>query len=644
MATTTTVAGRIELDGSSIGNVRKQLKEATADLIRMQDQFGETSQEAVRAAKRVAQLKDQIESAREAADLFDPGKKFQAFTTAASQIAAGFSAVQGAMALVGVESEEVEKTLLKVQGALALSQGLSELGDLQKSFTAFNTIIQSSTILQRVNAAATALTGGAMRALGISVNTTSTSFKVLRTAIISTGIGALVVAIGFAVEALMNLADSTEDAEDASKKFEEQEKKTEDAIKAKTQALNDTISAMDAVTQTALKRARLEGASEEQITNIQRKALQDKIDLRKRDLDSIDTSNSEFFNKTKAYGQALAELENFELDQRLKRQDEGNKKLEQRREKQIEDRKKKDEEQKKIREAADKVLDEARRAKLTEQQRAEEDIIRQFEENKKALQLAGIKDFTSIEEQRELALKAVRDKYRIEQEEKDKEAKDKQLQKDTEHAARLEKIRVNTLNAQREFNDAMLRLEAELQNKRFDLAQAGLDLIGSLAGQNEKLANVMFAVQRGLEIARIVTETARGIVSAKAGLALVPPFIGTIPNPAFLKAAAITAKQIASLKLSAATSIATITAASIRKFMGGGSAGNLGGAGAVGGGGISTNAPLQAGLSPQTQLQLQNQQAINNLGNQAMRAYILNSDLQNNQQINAYLQRNSRLG
>ena len=642
MATTTTVAGRIELDGSSIGNVRKQLKEATADLIRMQDQFGETSQEAVKAAKRVAQLKDQIESAREAADLFDPGKKFQAFTTAASQIAAGFSAVQGAMALVGVESEEVEKTLLKVQGALALSQGLSELGDLQKSFTAFNTIIQSSTILQKANAVATSLTSGAMRMLGISVNTTSTSFKVLRTAIISTGIGALVVAIGFAVEALMNLADSTEDAEDASKKFEEQEKKTEDAIKAKTQALNDTIAAMDAVTQTAIKRARLEGASEEQITNIQRKALQDKIDIRKRDLDSIDTSNSEFFNKTKAYGQALAELENFELDQRLKRQDEGNKKLEQRREKAIEDRKKKDEEQKKIREAADKVLDEARRAKLTEQQKAEEDVIRQFEENKKALQLAGIKDFTSIEEQRELALKAVRDKYRIEQEEKDKESKDKQLQKDLEHAARLEKIRVNTLNAQREFNDAMLRLEAELQNKRFDLAQAGLDLIGSLAGQNEKLANVMFAVQRGLEIARIVTETARGIVSAKAGLALVPPFIGTIPNPAFLKAAAITAKQIASLKISAATSIATITAASIRKFMGGGSP-NLGGAAAFSSG-ISTNAPLAANLSPQTQLQLQNRDAINNLGNQATRAYILNSDLQNNNQINAYLLRNATIG
>ena len=36
----------------------------------------------------------------------------------------GFAAVQGTMALVGTESEALEETLLKVQGALALQQGV----------------------------------------------------------------------------------------------------------------------------------------------------------------------------------------------------------------------------------------------------------------------------------------------------------------------------------------------------------------------------------------------------------------------------------------------------------------------------------------------------------------------------------------
>ncbi len=45
----------------------------------------------------------------------------------------GFAAVQGAMALVGSESEALEQTLLKVQGALALQQGVQGVLDYTKS-------------------------------------------------------------------------------------------------------------------------------------------------------------------------------------------------------------------------------------------------------------------------------------------------------------------------------------------------------------------------------------------------------------------------------------------------------------------------------------------------------------------------------
>ncbi len=66
--------------------------------------------------------------------MFDPGKRFSAFANAANQVAAGFSAVQGALALAGTESKDLEKTLVKVQGAVALSQGLSQLKDLGKAY------------------------------------------------------------------------------------------------------------------------------------------------------------------------------------------------------------------------------------------------------------------------------------------------------------------------------------------------------------------------------------------------------------------------------------------------------------------------------------------------------------------------------
>lgn len=62
------------------------------------------------------------------------------------------------------------------------------------------------------------------------------------------------------------------------------------------------------------------------------------------------------------------------------------------------------------------------------------------------------------------------------------------------------------------------------------------------------------------------------------------------------------------------------------------------------GGGISTASPLSIAATPAVTAQTLNAQAINNLGNQGMRAYVLNSDIQNNEQRNAYLQRNARIG
>jgi hypothetical protein len=62
--------------------------------------------------------------------------KLEAVAGIGTKIAAGFSLAQGAMALFGTESKEVEKALLKVQAAQAILQGFKELegvGDALKN-------------------------------------------------------------------------------------------------------------------------------------------------------------------------------------------------------------------------------------------------------------------------------------------------------------------------------------------------------------------------------------------------------------------------------------------------------------------------------------------------------------------------------
>jgi hypothetical protein len=146
-------------------SLKTQLREATQELIRAQEEFGDYSKAALDAAKKVAGLKDQIQEAKETSALFDPGAKFAAATGA---IAAGANAVQGyqaALGLLGVEGEAAQETLLKVQSAMALSQSLSGIADSAKDF-------------QRLGAVAKQALAG------------------IRTGIAATGIGLLVIALG----------------------------------------------------------------------------------------------------------------------------------------------------------------------------------------------------------------------------------------------------------------------------------------------------------------------------------------------------------------------------------------------------------------------------------------------------------------
>lgn len=190
---------QFSLASESVKGFKTKVREAEENLIKIQQKFGATSKEALAAARGVAEMRDQMQEAKEVSDLFDPGAKFKVFGNVLRTVAGGFSAVTGTMAVFGAESEEVEKQLLKVQGALAITEGVNTIVDSAKDFDRLKAMIMQTTVVQKVFAASTTTAGAVTKALGVSTNTASTGFKLLRGAIIATGIGALVVAIGYLI-------------------------------------------------------------------------------------------------------------------------------------------------------------------------------------------------------------------------------------------------------------------------------------------------------------------------------------------------------------------------------------------------------------------------------------------------------------
>jgi hypothetical protein len=183
----------------SVKSLRTQLKEAQADVGLLSDKFGATSKEAINAAKRAADLKDRIGDAKALTDAFNPDAKFKAVASSLAGVAGGFAALQGGMALFGKENKNVEAALLKVNAAMALSQGLQSVGESIDSFKQLGAVIKSTTTFQTLNNAATQTAVTIQKAFGIATVQTSVGFNILKGAIIATGIGALVVALGLVI-------------------------------------------------------------------------------------------------------------------------------------------------------------------------------------------------------------------------------------------------------------------------------------------------------------------------------------------------------------------------------------------------------------------------------------------------------------
>jgi hypothetical protein len=126
---------------SNLGSLKSQLREAQAEVSAMAEKFGATSTEAINAAKAAARLKDTIGDAKAMTDAFNPDAKFKALTASMSGALNGFQAVEGAMGLFGAEGKAVQETLLKVQSAMALAQGVDGLLEAKDAFKTFGATV-----------------------------------------------------------------------------------------------------------------------------------------------------------------------------------------------------------------------------------------------------------------------------------------------------------------------------------------------------------------------------------------------------------------------------------------------------------------------------------------------------------------------
>lgn len=244
-------------------SLKAQLKEAVMEVQKLSDAYGATSAQAIEAAKRAGELKDRIGDAADLVKSFNPDAKFNALSKSIGGVLDGFQAFEGALGLVGVEGEQVQKTLLKVQSAMALSQGLQGLGEARDSFKQFGGVIkdtfkslssESSLIGQSTSAL-----GPIWKAVGLSGKT---ALSGIRAGIAATGIGLLVVALGTIVAYWDDIKGAVSGVTaEQNKQYESQKLLTNEA-KLQYEAFDASVNSL-----------KLQGKSEKEIIQLRKNRL-----------------------------------------------------------------------------------------------------------------------------------------------------------------------------------------------------------------------------------------------------------------------------------------------------------------------------------------------------------------------------------
>ena len=262
----------LEVKVDSVGTLKQQLKEAQREVEALAAKFGATSEQATNAAKKAAELKDQIGDAKALTDAFNPDAKFNAFGSALQGVAGGFSAVQGAMGLIGVESSAVEATLLKVQSAMALSQGINSVMAAKDSFTNLAAVIGKTALGQKLLTAAQVAGAATMRVL----NVVMAANPVL---LVVAGITALVGALAY-------FTSSSESAAEANDRLNESLKRQEEALDASNSRLIKSG-------ETKLAILEAQGADEKKIHNQTVQNIKNEEKVRQNNIKFIEQKHNE---------------------------------------------------------------------------------------------------------------------------------------------------------------------------------------------------------------------------------------------------------------------------------------------------------------------------------------------------------------
>lgn len=221
-------------------------------------------------------------------------------------LAGAFSAVEGATAMLGIESKDLQKTMVQLQGAVALVNGLQAVQNALQAESAFMVGLQTA----------------AVRIQTYVMGQATVAARAYAGALVATGAGAILVAIGLIASAFGNVADKTKEATKEVETFSKKYEKDAEASKKMSEMRSDIA---DELLEKELNRAKLRGASEAELAQVEINFLKKRKDNLTASLSAYDQYSAQYLQLKRdisAIERSIDEKQTeFQIDQANKRRE-----------------------------------------------------------------------------------------------------------------------------------------------------------------------------------------------------------------------------------------------------------------------------------------------------------------------------------
>jgi hypothetical protein len=423
-------------------------------------QAGENSPIGKQAIAQAGELKDRLSDLQQqVTNTGQDGKHLQGALAIGSGVIAGYGAVQSAMALVGSDSKELEKTLVKLTAVTTLLNSVNEIRALFE---------KQSAAMITINAIKTNVMTFSQYAYTTAVGTTTGAMKLLRLSMLAIPIFAILAGVMALVSAMDLFGDSTEEAAAKQKAFDEMQAKS---LKKAQDYLTNGLKTKQDASDKEIELMKAKGASSDEIYKKEMAILDNtKIELEKQTKFGIKMNKEQYtlYKDTIQAKKVLEATHQKEISDAQQKGVEDRKKNKAKADAQeLQDQKDADAKKKELKRLTEDLInanieDSGLRqlAQLRKQhERESEDLIIKFGKNQKLIDELTVKQFNETE--------ALKTDLSNQQTEKDKQ---KLAKENTDAKARLEARILNfradfeaEQGAKKELAD--LELEQALQNK-----------------------------------------------------------------------------------------------------------------------------------------------------------------------------------